>query len=1136
VNQGKPNIYIWDGLDQFPILKTKLEHLLGDDSTILKINSASNISRHASNIFILIGESNKHCEEAQRNLHLATQSVYNIFIYQAKKEANELPVFYECLLSHLQMGELVERIRWATSFGKQVNIEEDFKPFLHSPIATVILDTQGYIINHNKEAESVFGDTISLFSNTPFTENITSITDLDGNKVPKEELTLYKSIKKKQAIKGNKRIVTLNNGSTKILNVSSTPILKNNEVEFAIVTFEDISSLIAHQQEIKQFKLAIDSAFSGMVITDLNGKITYANKKMIEQWGYRTADEIIGKETHTFWENSSHAKENMEKLLHEGFMVDELNALRKDGSTFRARLSTNIIQDKTGKPIALLGWCNDISEEYEFRESFKQNLDQQKVVSELSTDYIYSLKTSEGKSAELEWVSGAFKQITGYQPEDINKLPNNYYSIIHEDDERILNELRPEKLKSDSYKLVYRIKTKNNETKWLEDQFLVTRNEKTGKAIKIVGAVRDISLEKDIQTALQESESRNRKLVELLPVAIIIHSENKITYVNPAVLKIFGGSTNDYLGKPVLDLVHPEFKEIATKRIKRIYDQKEYLPAIEEKLITIDRKVIIGEIHALPFKFQGKSSSLVVIRDITQQHEFETRLKEERDKAENYLNITGSIIVVIDNNQNIRLINDRGTEVLGYNQDEIYGKNWFDTFTPEEVKENLKSIFNDLMQVNESESQSYEYKSYENEIIIKGGDKKLIRWNNRIIFDSTGKAIGTISSGEDITELKAYQNELIRAKNKAEEAGKLKSAFLANMSHEVRTPMNGILGFTQMLRDPNIERSKMEGYIEIIHKSSQQLLTIINDIVDISKIEAGQIEMYPEEVDIHKLLDELKLFYKPNTKSRGIELKLYKDRENEAISLSTDPVRLKQIMNNLINNAIKFTRSGYVKFGYRLRSSVVIFFVEDTGIGIGKEHQELIFDRFRQVEMDATRNFGGTGLGLSISKALVEKLNGSIWVNSEPNKGSTFFVSLPYKNTPTKEKEEPLIDEEFIDLVNKKILIAEDEKINYLYLSELLMLTNATLLHATNGKEALELFEKNPDTDLILMDIKMPILDGHEAAKLLKTQGCKAPIIAQTAYAMSGDKLKALNSGCDDYIAKPIRKENLMQLLHKYIG
>lgn len=379
--------------------------------------------------------------------------------------------------------------------------------------------------------------------------------------------------------------------------------------------------------------------------------------------------------------------------------------------------------------------------------------------------------------------------------------------------------------------------------------------------------------------------------------------------------------------------------------------------------------------------------------------------------------------------------------------------------------------------------------------------------------------------------------ELLNAKIKSEESDRLKSAFLANMSHEIRTPMNGILGFSELLKSPDLKNEKQLEYIGIIEKSGRRMLDIINDIIDISKIESGQMSVSFSEVNINTCMDESFDFFYPEAEKKGIKLVLSKNQQNKNTIIKTDRDKLNGILTNLINNAIKYTQEGAIEFGFCLgdNKKEIEFFVKDTGIGIPSNKQTAIFERFIQADIENIMARQGAGLGLAITKAYVEMLGGKIWLESEENNGSTFYFTLPF--IAVEEFRDVIITNNIIEKPFRKlkILIVEDDETSIHLLGIGVKHFGKEIIRATNGIEAVKECLNNPDIDLVLMDIQMPIMNGYEATRKIREFNKEVVIIAQTAFALSGDKEKSIAAGCNDYISKPIIKTELESLIRRHI-
>ncbi|MGQ1909648.1 cache domain-containing protein [Marinifilum sp. RC60d5] len=396
----------------------------------------------------------------------------------------------------------------------------------------------------------------------------------------------------------------------------------------------------------------------------------------------------------------------------------------------------------------------------------------------------------------------------------------------------------------------------------------------------------------------------------------------------------------------------------------------------------------------------------------------------------------------------------------------------------------------------------------------------------------------TINKMIDIRTQK--EKELLIAREKAEESDRLKSSFLANMSHEIRTPMNAIIGFSELLKEDDLPLETRQQFFSHIRNSGNSLLNLINDIIDFSKIESGKLKISLTSYNLNQLFDELYYTFekiKAQKEKDNIELKFTKGLDDDKSVIFTDPLRLKQIITNLIENALKFTEKGSINISYQLCESNLIFTVKDTGIGISEEQQKIIFNRFRQADDSHARRYGGTGLGLSISKKLAKLLKGDMWVESKVNIGSSFFVSIPYSTNKKSDIQiiKPKQSRNNIqNLYGKKVLIVDDYTVNLTLIKQMLQSTGIELALANNGKSAVEQCSKN-NFDLVLLDLQMPELNGYDTLKLIKKDQPKIKIIAQTAYALANEKEQILNSGFDGYIAKPIIKQKLLQLINKMI-
>lgn len=380
--------------------------------------------------------------------------------------------------------------------------------------------------------------------------------------------------------------------------------------------------------------------------------------------------------------------------------------------------------------------------------------------------------------------------------------------------------------------------------------------------------------------------------------------------------------------------------------------------------------------------------------------------------------------------------------------------------------------------------------------------------------------------------------QLQNARNKAEESDRLKSAFLSNMSHEIRTPLNAIIGFSQLLQQQEINKENQQQYLNLIQSSGSNLLNLINDIIDISKIEAKELSTESTPCHLNKLINEILDFFKQEQIRKGktnILLTSQLGLSNQQAQIIIDPFRLRQILTNLMDNALKFTHKGQIQIGYYLQNDQMLqFYIKDTGIGIPEKKQKVIFNRFRQADDSHTREYGGTGLGLTISQRLTKIMGGTMWVESTPQKGSSFFFTIPYTYNPSEELEtEKKLDSSL--LKGKRILLVDDHKPNLTILKEMLMITKMELFMARNGSEAIKINREN-HMDLILLDLQMPVMNGYEVLKQIKKENPQIKIVAQTAYALAQEKEEILARGFDDYIAKPIIQKDLLEIITRILN
>lgn len=527
----------------------------------------------------------------------------------------------------------------------------------------------------------------------------------------------------------------------------------------------------------------------------------------------------------------------------------------------------------------------------------------------------------------------------------------------------------------------------------------------------------------------------------------------------------------------------------------------------------LEKKIL--DYKVLYEKFLQQNHELKQAKDLAQENEnFVTGILE---------NIPDMIFVKDARTEHFVLVNKAVEDNMGWKRESLIGKDETQIF-PKDVAKMLMDQSKTVMETN-TVLQSEESLPTQNGV-------RLFRTKKLPILDHHGSPKYLLGVSEDITAMKQAEQELIDAKEQAEESNRLKVAFLQNISHEIRTPMNAICGFTSLMTEPDLSPEQKENYSSIVRSNCDQLLTIITDVLTISSVETKQLKANVQEVNLIQLMDELTHIFKPTANSLSLAFENTTALTEEEAFVLTDRTKLTQILTNLLTNALKFTKAGSVELHCHHEKEHLVFYVKDTGIGFNPNIKDTIFERFRQANEDINKKYGGTGLGLAISKAFVELLGGTIGVESEPGKGSVFQFKLPYKPSIRLEPETKARIEWNTGFT---ILVAEDEDINYLFIETLLQPMNWKLIRARNGQEAVDLARTDENIHLILMDIRMPVMDGYEAAIAIKSIRPNLPILAQTAYA-NDFEVEKYRSVFDDYMTKPLRIQVLKQKISKYLA
>lgn len=623
-------------------------------------------------------------------------------------------------------------------------------------------------------------------------------------------------------------------------------------------------------------------------------------------------------------------------------------------------------------------------------------------------------------------------------------------------------------------------------------------------------------------------------VTDYVPALImLVDKDLRYLFVNKAYADFYGYAPADIIGEKIQNIVSEN----------EFYDIKDKLQSAMSGMDVVAEQSVYSakaERHFYSTRFtpwlndeSGVEGVLAVTTDITSVKISEENLKGQLAYNEYVFKRNPALIVGFDLKGNILSVNPKVCQISGYSEKELLGKNWWSIFFPGEEERNYEKLVKTFRE-------QWEVNDYEMPMVTKTGDTRIISWTSLNRYDENVEVKEIIGFGIDVTERNAFQQQILLAKEEAEEANRTKSDFLANMSHEIRTPMNGIIGTTQLLRETNLD-DKQKKYLQIIQGSGRTLLAIINEILDYSKIEAGKFEIYQEPFVLRHCVEETIGLMQPLAQEKGLKI-LLEYANDIPRGVVGDAVRVRQILTNLIGNAIKFTHEGSIAVRVTLdgRShGLVMFEVIDTGVGIPENKQDNVFKPFSQIiQKKKDARSPGTGLGLAISKYLAENMGGEIGLMSEEGRGSNFWFTIHFEEVMPDElisleshNEEDVVRHNF----NASVLVVEDVITNQFVITDMLENLGCSVDIAANGQEAINAREKK-SYDMILMDCQMPVMDGFEATRALRAKEVNDPIVALTANALKGDREKCLEAGMNDFISKPVDQQEIVRVLNTWLN
>jgi len=907
------------------------------------------------------------------------------------------------------------------------------------------------------------------------------------------------------------------------------------ELENLKKAYKELKEENKHQPTDTENYLLADHDFSRKVIESLPGifyMYTYPELKMV-LWnknhehllGYEH-DEMIDRyimDWHVPGADLA-VQQAVDYVMEYGQNTLEASLVHKNGEIIPFLLTG--VRFETGNQQYLLGFGIKITEQKKLEQELKESEALFRLLAENSTDMI----ARHDKYGAFTYASPSCRTLLGYKPEEL--AGRSAFEFIHPDDIKMIEDSL-QKISKESYTstTTFRIRSKDGNYKWFETKSKAIFDDEINEVVEIHASSRDVTGRVLAEQRLKENEQKWNALFSSMTEMVVLHDvvfdENnkpvnyRIIDCNDAFSKITGISKEQAVGKLSTEVYQtkepPYLKEFTGVALSgESYEYDSYFA-------PMNKYFMISVVSPAKNKFA------TITTDITQIKQIQDSIKSNEEKQRSMIANISDVIAIVDKNGKNAYKSPNIERIFGWKPEELIGKNTFELVHPDDLSV-AQDFFYDTLASSESSSNSFEFR-YK----CKDSSYKWValtatnQLNNPVIN-------GVLLNYHDINPKKEAEAELILAKEKAEEANKLKTEFLNNMSHEIRTPMNGIIGFSEMLDEPGITDEQRKYYSKIVQNSSHQLLRIIDDILEISTLETKQEKIYNTEFCLNDLLMELFSIFNLKSKERNIPIYVKKALPDEQSSITTDRTKLTKILSNLLENALKYTNEGMIEMGYFIEKDFLKLFVKDTGIGIAPKNHQLIFERFSQEDKEITLKRGGLGLGLSISKENAQLLGGDVTLKSEKDKGSTFYVAIPYKSPQTSNNTTDGYNTKDAD--NKcTILIAEDEEVNYLFLEAILgngSKGDFNLIHAKNGKEAVDICMQNQKIDLVLMDIKMPIMNGYEASEIIKSQFPELPIIAQTAYSKDSDRELAIKHGCVDFISKPINKENLFGMIEKY--
>jgi PAS domain S-box-containing protein len=910
-------------------------------------------------------------------------------------------------------------------------------------------------------------------------------------------------------------------------------------------------------QEEEKFRKIVSALPQFISIWDMNMRCTYVSPAVLRLTGY-TPEERISTNNELFIVPESMARLRnilMDAMVQEqspdrdpNFTVTcELEQIRKDGSRGTFESTYTFLRDETGAPISVLAVTADITDHKLAEDALRRSEEQYRLLAENSVDMIWTTDTE----MHFTYMSPSVIKVIGRTPEESMQknaveimTPESINAVITE-----YNRLLPEFERGENPTALLELEQyrKDGSTLWVEVTIRPMRDNQ-GNLTGFLGVSRDIAERKRADMVLRESENKYRFLIENSNDIVWTFDLKTMAYsfCSNSITPILGYSSEESVGMTLDDIFSPETKNILTTAFGKMVGHNATTDRvlIEAEHIARDGHKVWMEINAVAQKDKtGKVVSMNgMSRDISERKRVEEILQASEEKFRQIVSNIPYAVSIMDMNLRFTYMSVGVQNILGYTPEEIMALPLDHILTPESLAFAGKT-FQEAIEHNTDGYNHRQVLILPLEYYHKNGS--IVMGENTMTFlrNATGTPVGVLSVAADITERKQAETKLKEAKKAAEVANRSKSIFLANMSHEIRTPMNAILGFAQLMQRDHGLTPQLREHLDIINRSGEHLLSTINDILEMSKIEAGRAVFLPITFDLHALLYDLERMFRLRTDAKNLRFLVEKVAQVPRW-VKTDEGKLRQVLINLLGNAVKFTDEGGIVM--RICGKVenadkvdLQFEVEDTGPGMTDEEISHLFQAFEQTRSGIKS--GGTGLGLALSRGFIEIMGGAISVKGRVSKGSLFKFNIPVQED-TKEHAAKKESKQRVLCLKPgqneiRILIADDRETNRQLLLQLLAVVGFATRYAVNGMDAVRIV-KEWKPQVVLMDMAMPVMDGYEAVrKIKKSADIKdTAIIAVTASAFEEDKQRILAAGADGYLSKPFKDSELFETIGQLTG